>query len=91
MSLSQDDILRLLAKPERVISSKGKKIDASDRSTQTWFALQHTLFDEEKNESAKCSNPECTDHRKASVVARINDVLMCRRCFLSGYKLEHDA
>lgn len=88
--LSQEQILKLLAKPERSTTSKGKKVDTSDRTITTWFAIQHIMFDDEKNETAKCSNPDCTDHRVASVCARINDVLMCRRCFLSGYKLEHE-
>jgi hypothetical protein len=83
MSLSQDDILKLLTKPER---AKGKKLDTSIRIVEVWFELQHKLYDEEKQEMAKCSNPSCTDPRaRAQLVAEINGALMCRRCFLSGY------
>jgi len=89
MGLSDADIKRLLAKKEPAKTSKGKKIDTSNREVEVWFQLHHKLFDDEKEQMAKCSNDECEDPRaRAQLVAEINGVLMCRRCFLAGYKLE---
>jgi hypothetical protein len=89
VSLSNEDIQRLLAKKEPAKTSKGRSIDTSRREVDVWFKLQQKLYDEEKEEMAKCSNPDCTDHRgRAQLVATVNSTLMCRRCFLAGYKLE---
>jgi hypothetical protein len=90
MTLSNEDILRLLAKKEPARTSKGKRINTAVREVEVWFQLQHKLFDEEKQAMAKCSNTECADHRgRAALVAEVNGVLMCRRCFLAGYKLDY--
>jgi len=89
MSLSPEDIQRLLKKKEPAKTSKGKKIDTSVREVEVWFQMHQVLFDEELEQMAKCSNSNCTDSRgRAQLVAEINGVLMCRRCFLDGYKLE---
>jgi len=87
--LTQDEITRLLSKPEKTRNSKGKVIDASVRTIEVWFSLCHKLFDEETQATAKCSNPNCADPRphKAAVVAVINGQNMCRYCFLDGYGL----
>jgi hypothetical protein len=88
VSLSNEDILRLLAKKQPVKTSRGKRIDTRVREVEVWFALQHKLFDEEKQEMVRCSNPDCQDPRKrGQLVVDIDGVFMCRRCFLAGYKL----
>ena len=85
MGLSQEDILRLLAPKPR--ASKGKpKIDTSIRTVETWFALAHKMFDEDRQEMAKCENPDCPDVRtRVDVVSEVNGKKMCRICFLSGW------
>jgi hypothetical protein len=89
--LTPEQIRKLLAKPEKTKSAKGKTIDTSRRDVLTWFALTHKLFDEEKQESFKCANPNCQDPRpsttKNAVVALVNGQYICRYCFLSGYLL----
>lgn len=50
------------------------------RDWDTWFfGLEHTF--------GNCTNPKCTDPRGKEQVmtALINDVKMCRFCFLAGY------
>ena len=88
--LTSEQIKALLTKPEKTKSSTGKVIDASQRDSTTWFKLAHKLFDEETQETAKCSNPNCCDPRggKGAVVATVSGVKMCRYCFLDGYMLE---
>lgn len=85
MSLSQKDILRLLApKPGR--RSSKNKIDTSIRTVETWFALAHKLFDEDTQQMSKCENPNCQDKRsRVDVIAEVNGAKMCRFCFLSGW------
>lgn len=92
MALSNEDITRLLAKPDKVRSSKGSKIDTSDRRVEVWFALAHKLFDADVLDSASCDNPDCIDPRpkgpsRRTVVAEVNGKNMCRHCFLAEWNL----
>lgn len=92
MSLSNEQIQKLLAKSNEPKSRGGRKpkgwIDTSSRDYSTWFKLHHKLYDEEAEKFAECSNPNCTDTREGGqAVAEVSGVLMCRICFLAGYML----
>lgn len=91
MSLSPEQIKQLLKQAESKNKGRGRRsksfIDTSDRSVVVWFKLAHKLMDDETMEPAKCSNPNCTDTRRIQMCAEIDGILMCRRCFLDGYKL----
>jgi len=88
-ALTPDQVKRLLAMPERRRGGQtGKRgIDTSVRDHATWFKLAHKLFDEESRESAKCENPNCPDTRPShvTIVAEVDNVRMCRICFLAGW------
>jgi hypothetical protein len=90
VSLTPEQIKLLLAIPERKRGGRRKSggIDATVRDHATWFKLAHKLFDEVTQEMPECSNPECPDDRPKArtVVAEVDGVLMCRYCFLSGWR-----
>lgn len=89
-SLSPQQVAHLLSLPEKKgrggPRKKGPNTD--ERTHAVWFMLAHKLFDEETRELAICSNPECPDTRskESAVIAEVNGVLMCRICFLNGWK-----
>lgn len=70
-------------------TAAGKTIDTTIRDYQTWFKLAHHLFDQETGEPAKCENPDCLDTRNNSktITVEVSGVMMCRICFLAGWKL----
>ena len=90
MSLTPEQIKLLLALPQRRGGGRKKSggIDTKVRDHATWFKLAHKLFDEDTQEMAECSNTECPDDRPKSmaVVAEVDGVLMCRHCFLNGWR-----
>lgn len=89
MALSHEQVQALLKLPEK--SQRGRKpknyIDTSVRDYQTWFKLATKFYESGTSERALCSNPNCPDTRdkKSVLVAEVNDVNMCRICFLNGY------
>ena len=89
-SLTPEQVAHLLALPQKTGRSGPRKSgpDVSQRDHKTWFLLAHKLFDEETRELAVCTNPECPDTRSKehAVIADVNGVLMCRICFLDGWK-----
>jgi hypothetical protein len=87
MALSPDQIKLLLAKPVRGTGTGGKTIDVSVRDHHTWFKLAHKILDKEEVDTDGCSNPACADPRenRTILVAEVNEVNMCRYCFLEGY------
>lgn len=91
MPLSIEEVKRLLALPQQN-RGRGKKpkdwIDTSVRDYQTWFKLNHKLWDEKTDNYVECSNPNCQDDRtQRQMCAEVSGVLMCRICFLSEYML----
>lgn len=90
MSLTPEQVKLLLSLPDKKRGGRKAKggIDTSVRNHETWFKLAHKLFDEETQEAAQCSNPECPDMRpkQRTVVAEIDGILMCRICFLAGWR-----
>jgi hypothetical protein len=100
MSLTPDQIKKILAKPQRK-SGKKKTIDTSVRDVTTWFALSSKTRDEMGND-LKCDNSNCVDPRPVKVTALGNEVRhqfvveidgqnCCRHCFLDGWLLKDPA
>lgn len=92
MPLSSEEIKKLLALPTNRGRGRHPKdwVDTSVRDYQTWFKLNHKLWDEEREHYAKCDNPDCKDYREGRnqhMVAEVDGTLMCRICFLDGYLL----
>lgn len=87
-NLTPEQVAHLLALPEKTGGPRKKGPDVSQRDHKTWFLLAHKLFDEETRELAVCSNADCPDTRSKdnAVIANVNGVLMCRICFLNGWK-----
>jgi hypothetical protein len=89
MGLTPEQIQILLSKPAAAGRGKGRKpknyIDTTQRTVMVWFKLAHKLFDEDTQEPARCSNPNCQDTRAKQMVAEVDGIKMCRRCFLDGY------
>ena len=89
MSLTPEQVAHLLALPDKKRGG-GRKAgpNTSVRDHKTWFLLAHKLFDEETRELAICSNPQCPDTRskESAVIAEVDGILMCRICFLAGWK-----
>jgi hypothetical protein len=89
MPLTPEQIKELLSKATAKPRGAGRRpknfIDTSDRTVVTWFKLGHKLFDEETGDRAECSNPNCPDTRHTKMVANVDGIRMCRRCFLAGY------
>jgi hypothetical protein len=98
MGLTNDEIQRLLAQPEKKPRAKrASGIDTSVRDFATWFKLMHKLFDQSTGERMVCQNPDCHDTRpnagdpkKGTIVAQLeeNGPYMCRVCFLEGWLLD---
>ena len=91
MPLSPEQIKQLLSsanKPKRGGRRSKGFIDTSSRDILTWFKLGHKLMNEETQDAARCSNPNCQDTRNKMMTAEVNGILMCRRCFLDGYQAE---
>jgi len=110
VTLSPEEIRKLLAKPARkrggarpgTTGIKGKKVDVDVRDYQTWFKLQHEIFDKSPGvefgeKLLECENPNCQDPRrlagpnKSAMVARVNGRYMCRFCFLDGWLLKDES
>lgn len=88
MALTPDQIKALLAKPEQPARRKKKnEIDTSVRDYVTWFKLAHKMVDEATGDLIKCSNPNCPDTRTTQLCVVIDEINMCRRCFMEGYGL----
>jgi hypothetical protein len=80
-------IERLLNKPKRGNSKRGLNLNLPEnRNLMVWIKLYHTL--------GYCANPECPDDRPRKVAegnamcTLVNDVLVCRLCFLGGFGLD---
>jgi hypothetical protein len=85
MSLSPDEIQKILATPQAQPRVKKPKIDPNIRDYSTWFKMRHLLLVPDTEETANCSNPHCP--KEGHMVAEVSGVLMCRSCFLLGYGL----
>ncbi len=71
--LNLDEIEAILATPEP--TKRKAKTNVEDRTITTWFKLFHTF-------QRPCEVPAHeVEERKAACVI-INDVAMCRKCFL---------
>lgn len=90
MPLTAEEVKALLALPPKTRGGRKSKngIDTSERTVMVWFKLAHKMFDEETGELAHCQNENCQDTREHHLVVSVNGFLMCRRCFLDGWKLE---
>lgn len=94
MPLSDAQIAKLLALPQRKRGGKPAGPDTSQRDFQTWFKLAQKMIDEDTRELQLCQNENCQDPRALAgegngiVVAEINGKYMCRYCFLSGWLLD---
>lgn len=82
------DFAEILAKgdtPPKRKTQKSKKVDITNRTVTTWFKLPHTY--------GICENPDCLDERplennettRHAMTADVNDRMICRICFISGY------
>lgn len=89
MSLSPDEISKILATPEKPQRVKKPLVDPNVRDYDTWFKMRHCLIRTDTNEVARCSNPQCPEPKR-HMVAEIPEgsgLYMCRLCFLEGYGL----
>lgn len=91
MALTPDEIAKILKTPEKTPRlPKSKKPDSSIRDYQTWFKMRHVLIRPDNEETAQCSNPNCSEPKR-HMVADVEGILMCRVCFLNGYALKEIA
>ena len=88
--ISDDLIEKLLTRPKRGNSKRGIDLGLREnRNVLVWIKLPHTL--------GYCSNPECPDDRPRKVAEGnamctvLNDGIVCRLCFLSGFGLDKPA
>lgn len=76
--LPDDEIAAMMAATTKSTTTRRRK--QLLRDWDTWFfGLDHTL--------GKCSNPNCIDPREKEMVmtAQVNEIRMCRFCFLAEY------
>jgi len=98
--LTPEDIKALLAKPEKKPRGKKKGPDTSVRDIQTWLALAPQSRDMNREQpDLRCENPNCVDPRPPKISAldgseikhhfcvQIDNIYICRYCFLDGYLL----
>lgn len=98
MALTEAEIAKLLALPDKQSRKRKSSIDYSDpdsRTYENWFKFAAKLYDEETGDSPRCLNPDCIDTRtRSQLVVRLDigetTYQMCRICFIDGWGCKTD-
>lgn len=78
--LTADEALTLLAAEDTGPKRRSKKISTDDRTIQTWIKLQHNIT----RDCEVRTHDESDRPRNKGVTVIIDDVAVCRICFLLG-------
>lgn len=79
LSLDEIDIILAESEPKGRTGSRGQKDPTKTRDVQTWFKLNHT-----GERSCEVKRHDESRPRNKGMVTVINDVAVCRVCFLAG-------